>query len=147
MALKGHKAWNKGLHKYIKTCPTCDKDFVAKCSRMKFCCRDCYYKSDSLIKRLGKYSRTAYRTSKNGFVINHGYKYIYKPEHPFAKEGKYVFEHRLVMEKQIGRYLNEDEVVHHINKDTLDNRIVNLLLMNREEHSRLHSTGRKRKVI
>ncbi len=43
---------------------------------------------------------------------NYGYILIYKPEHPFAN-GKYVLEHRLVVEKQIGRYLKPKEVVHH----------------------------------
>lgn len=42
------------------------------------------------------------------------------------------------MEDYIGRKLNKDEVVHHINEDKLDNRIENLQLMTRGEHSKLH---------
>lgn len=63
---------------------------------------------------------------------------VYAPEHPAAHKTGVVLEHRLVMEAALGRYLTEDEVVHHINEDTLDNRIENLRLMSRAEHARLH---------
>ena len=59
---------------------------------------------------------------KGGKTHIAGYILIYKPEHPFAKKrGKngrktYVREHRLVIEKQIGRYLNPGEEVHHLGK-------------------------------
>lgn len=41
------------------------------------------------------------------------YVYIWCPEHPHATQHGCVFEHRLVMELKIGRYLLPDEVVHH----------------------------------
>lgn len=64
---------------------------------------------------------------KGGKKIKRGYVLIFFPTHPFAKE-KYVFEHRLVMEKHLGRYLTPQEVVHHINGIKDDNRIENLKL-------------------
>ena len=51
-------------------------------------------------------------------------------------------EHHYVMEKHIGRYLNNDEVVHHINHIRSDNRIENLQLMTFKEHAALHMKER-----
>lgn len=57
-----------------------------------------------------------------------GYRLIFKPEHPNCTKSGYVFEHRLIMENKIGRLLNEQEVVHHINGIKDDNNIDNLKL-------------------
>ena len=65
---------------------------------------------------------------KGGKIKNeNGYILIYKPEHPFAKY-KYIYEHRLIVEKYLKRYLLPKEECHHINEIKDDNRIKNLIV-------------------
>lgn len=65
---------------------------------------------------------------------------IWAPDHPAASKASYVLEHRLVMERHLGRLLTADEIVHHLNEDPRDNRIENLEVMAQAEHVREHFT-------
>ena len=77
---------------------------------------------------------------KGGRCVNsQGYILIYKPDHPFSNTRGYVREHRLVMEENIGRYLEPNEAVHHINGNKSDNRIENLQLMTHSQHNSYES--------
>lgn len=58
-------------------------------------------------------------------------------------DGTTMDEHRLVMERHLGRKLHRLEVVHHKNNDPRDNRIENLEVMSLREHSRMHMLGTK----
>jgi hypothetical protein len=66
---------------------------------------------------------------KGGQPIVKGYRWIRMPEHPNATTAGYIAEHRLVMSKLLGRPLDEGEVVHHKNRNKLDNRPENLELI------------------
>lgn len=64
------------------------------------------------------------------------------PDHPYKNKWGYVMEHRLVMEKYLGRYLFPEEVVHHIDGDFKNNKIENLwLFKNVSEHTLFHKKG------
>lgn len=82
---------------------------------------------------------------KGGRIVDkNGYIHVWAPDHPecqrvnearrlkanggYYRKEKYIQEHRLVMEKFLGRYLLPTEVVHHKNSDKTDNRIENLEL-------------------
>lgn len=62
-----------------------------------------------------------YAVDEDGYILQHS------PDHPHAVNG-YVRQHRLVMEKVLGRYLTAEEVVDHKNRDTSDNDPGNLEL-------------------
>ncbi len=56
----------------------------------------------------------------------------------FRAPGRYVFEHRAVMEAYLERRLDDDEVVHHRNGMKLDNALENLQLMTNGDHTAHH---------
>ncbi len=90
------------------------------------------------IKKTGKFQRTKNQPS---------FGWINQPEvrRFICINGKEVGEHRYIMEQYLGRPLHQDEVVHHINEDTLDNRIENLAVMTKGAHISLHHLGKSNK--
>lgn len=83
---------------------------------------------------------------RGGRIIRRGYALIYAPDHPsIAGRGtkrKYVLEHRLVMEKELGRLLLPNEEVHHKNGVKDDNPPENLELWVRSQPAGVRSDGR-----
>ena len=91
------------------------------------------------------------RPGKNGFwaggltVDKSGYVLAKAPDHPNRTQSGYVRLHRLVMERHLGRLLTAEEVVDHLDGDTSDNRIQNLVLYpSNAEHLRATLAGRHR---
>jgi hypothetical protein len=56
-------------------------------------------------------------------------------------KGKWRDQHRVIMEKVLGRPLRKDEIVHHINGDFRDNRVENLVITTPAEHTQMHHGG------
>ena len=122
--LRGAKAWTRAKE---SACTVCGGMFIQRQGRnRKTCGRTC-----------GGRSRTDYKTGSESpswrggiWIGKGGYRYLYKPDHPNAvgPGKKYVAEHRLVMENEIGRLLEPHERVHHLDGDKLNNKPENLEL-------------------
>lgn len=135
-------------------CLNCCKEFNIPqhlFQKRKFCSLHCAVKfrwvtgkmpkiSDATKKKISTTLKGKYAGEKNsrwtGGKTTHadGYIYIYSPNHPLKDHHNYVFEHRLVMEKKLGRFLTLLEHVHHINGNKTDNRIENLKVFTNSEH-------------
>lgn len=75
---------------------------------------------------------------RRGFTVTQdGYREI--PITGSTGAHRYKSEHRAVMEAFLGRKLAPWEIVHHINRNKLDNRPENLQVMSRREHAALHA--------
>ncbi len=130
-----------------KKCKICRNIFYSqpnsiKSNRGKYCSRQCKDKDAMNIN--GK-KASNWRGGRT--ITRDGYVSIYQPNHPLVTKRGYVLEHRLVIEKHLGRYLTRKEIVHHrgikypidsiANKQ--DNRIENLMLLpNLSKHRKIH---------
>lgn len=81
---------------------------------------------------------------RGGLTVDRdGYILEKTPDHPRANRSGYVRQHRLVMERELGRHLLPTEVVDHRNGDQSDNRIENLrLFASNSDHLHATLTGR-----
>lgn len=113
-ALTGKVSFRKGGHLSKKHCENLSKALKERCGN-----RNCHWKG-------GK--------TKFG-----GYWWIYQPTHLKANK-IYVKQSVLIAEKYLKRPLIKTEIVHHINKDTFDDRPENLYVFSSEiEHLIFHN--------
>lgn len=117
---KGKPSWNKGLTKET------DK-------------RVEYYRPTTFKK-----GRThPLKGKKRKFIRCKGRLFIYQPDNPCCYRDGYILNSRFKMEKHIKRSLMPTEVIHHIDGDYTNDKMSNLMLLRRNDHSKLHNQLRR----
>lgn len=148
-------------HNLNSTCLICGKKFHAKPHLIKsgggkYCSKKCHYIAKETYMLGNGNHQYGLKGSLNSSwksderISYYGYKLIRNPEHPYANTDGFVFEHRLIAEKFLlldennsvningAKYLNPKYVVHHIDFNRQNNDISNLLIMKREDHTKMH---------
>jgi hypothetical protein len=108
--------------KYHCVCLACNKDFEGWSKNSLFCSKACY---NSIKSNSGKNP------------------YVYDPEH--YRQNLNV--HRNIAEETLGRKLNSNEVVHHLDCNPKNNDITNLIVISRGKHASLHCYLNKQRAI
>lgn len=103
-----------GKYTYKCVCQTCGREFEGDKSTSKFCSRECY--------------NVHVRINSSNATNN----YVKRSKTPKN-------EHRCIVEEILQRKLNENEVVHHLDCNPLNNDISNLVVLSRSDHAKLHS--------
>jgi hypothetical protein len=122
----------------MKECLVCKKPFPPKRKEQITCGTHCRQKMNGAKRKFGKTGKRKNWTYRK-MMNEDGYLVIYARYHPFAEGRKMIAEHIAIMEMSIGRRLHNWECVHHKNEIKTDNRLENLELMSKSEHSSLHN--------
>lgn len=160
------------MDEIVRVCVSCGTEFTISRSRLKhgrgkYCSRSCYRKGKvkwhvfvcvvcgkkrRLSTRVCGKRTERYCSPACSGIAHSGNQHplwnggVYKKPSGYLMEyagpGIYERQHRLIMERHLGRRLGDDEVVHHVNDNKADNRLENLEVMTKAEHARLHSTRR-----
>ena len=132
-SLRGVKRRRTGK---ILFCKTCGKEFYRMPCELKrkqpqYCSFECRKKDGYHTNFKGENNPLW----KGGFCRIKGYVYVKAYNHPNKNGSEYVAQHRLVMEKKLGRYLLKTESIHHKNGIKDDNKIGNLELVVTSPHT------------
>ncbi len=117
----------------LKNCQICNKSFSIykyRINSAKYCSKRCLWENQ----------RRNTQEKTNNWK---GGKTIKKSNYIMIRiNGKYIYEHRLVMEKHIGYPLDKKTSIHHIDGNRQNNKIENLLLIPKKVHDTLHTFKR-----
>ncbi len=117
----------------IYNCIDCGKKLVSYYATR---CRSC-----------SKKGKLNYNWKGGRRVRSDGYILIFCPEHINRTHDNYMLEHRLVMEKYLGRHLKTEEVVHHIDGNRANNKLENLILFpTHSAHQSFKHTGESKYI-
>lgn len=75
----------------------------------------------------------------NTFHQIYGFTGAKKPRRKYKRvkiENRWIYEHRHIIQQHLGRKLERWEHVHHINGNSLDNRLENLCTLSNSEHQK-----------
>ena len=128
------KGAKKRSNNVVTLCGLCKKEIKVPCSRLKQNKKGVIYCNHKCQSQAMKTGIATYGFKKR--VKNKDYKKNYKYKVKTIR-GIRVYEHRWIMEQSIGRKLNSKELIHHINGDTKDNRIENLMIVNNVSHGKI----------
>lgn len=116
----------------IKPCASCGKELRLKPSQAGrvYCSRVCMATGKTKRPLERSHNGRAARLTAQGYVL------LWEPEHPNRSQKGWQPEHRLVIERILGRYLTREEQVDHINGVKDDNRPENLQVLSARDHSK-----------
>lgn len=130
------------INKKCENCGELFKSYHSVSHSRRFCSRSCSSLKHHKEEKIG-YRKGGKKIDSQGYILVKDWGHIRHNNQGYVKE------HRLIMEKNLGRFLESKEVIHHINGIRTDNRIENLMLLpSVGEHNRIeHKLGTFKKNL